>query len=264
MTRILFAALCALALVPFIPASLALASVPAHCVGCDFARSDLHGQHFDNVSYVGADFSGANLQGASFRHAKLVGSDFKNADLRNADLTGADLTGVALHGAKLAGATFTDVRATGVDMRGIGAGLTDAQLRGLFGNCTGCDAQDADLAGRDLSGVKLTGANLRRANAAGTRFTGANLVGIEFERADLHGADFGGAGVCWYNTEISDGSYRSEDPQCLDLRDANVRGANFRGAKICSDEHDGQRCKPVDAAMLRKLSRSPLDGAILP
>lgn len=267
MTRIVFAALCALALVSYASARPAVASVPAHCVGCDFSHSDQHGKDFEGVSYVGADFSGANLQHADFRNAKLVGADFKDADLTGADLSNANLIGVALRGAKLAGANLTNVKATGVDVRGVGEGLTDAQLRGLFGHCTGCDAAGANVSGRDLSGVKMVGADMRNANAGRTRFTNADLVGVAFQNADLHDSDFGGAAVCWYNGDYrSDGSYGSytrSDPQCLDLAGANVSGADFRTAKICSGDRE-RKCSTVDASMLRKLSHSSLAGALLP
>lgn len=264
MIRIVLAALVALASVPITPTLAAAASIPRHCVGCDFANSDLHAQNFEGVSYVGADFSHANLRNANFRDAKLVGVDFKDAELTNADLSNAVLTGVALHGAKLSGAKLSNIRATGVDVRGVGETLTSEQLRGLLGNCTGCNAEGAHLDGRDLSGIHMIGANLRGATAAGARFADADLVGAEFADADLHDADFRNAAICWHNTDVTNGTDHGDDPSCINLLGANVRGANFRGAEICSDGRRARECSAVDAATLRKRSHSQLEGALLP
>src|SRR5689334_3816750 len=104
--------------------------LPGNCTGCDFSNRDLRGADLANVTYVGVDFSGADLRNVNFSNARLTGVDFDHAKLHGARFTGASLVGV--------------------DLRGAVTGLNDEDLRGLFHNCVGCDAKDAQLAGRDL------------------------------------------------------------------------------------------------------------------
>ena len=133
-------------------------------------------------------------------------------------------------------------------------------------HCVGCDFSHADLHGRNFEGVAYVGADFQGSNlqnASGTRFTNADLVGVDFRSANLRNADFQGSALCWRNV-THDRSARQPEPECADLRDADVHGANFRGVRLC-EEHDGVRnCSNVDAATLKSLSRSPLEGATLP
>ncbi|MBM9538515.1 pentapeptide repeat-containing protein [Desulfobulbus alkaliphilus] len=69
--------------------------------------------------------------------------------------------------------------------------------------CSGCD-----LAGADLTRVKLAGADLEGANLAGVKFVLADLSGANLRNANLQGANLGGA----------------------DLANANLEGANLTGA----------------------------------
>jgi hypothetical protein len=47
------------------------------------------------------------------------------------------------------------------------------------------------------------------------------------------------------------------------FRDANVQGADLRGAQVCRSGREPRSCEPVDASTLRQSSKSNLDGAIL-
>jgi hypothetical protein len=72
----------------------------------------------------------------------------------------------------------------------------DLDLSGV--DLSGCNLQDAPLAGinfegANLEGVDLTGANLRFANLKGARFRGAKLVGVNMHQVHLKGADLRGA-----------------------------------------------------------------------
>ena len=92
----------------------------------------------------------------------------------------------------------------------------------------------------------------------------ANLQGVDFVGADLRDASFRNARLCSHNRVVSDNeSYSDGRIQCADLLNANVRGADFRGVLVCRNGRDPADCKPVDAATLRRGSKSNLDGATL-
>jgi beta-lactamase regulating signal transducer with metallopeptidase domain len=78
------------------------------CIGCDFARRDLHGMDLSDLSLVGDDFSYANLRGVNLHGSKLTGIDLSHSDLDDADLSdtllrGVDLSHASMHGANTSG-----------------------------------------------------------------------------------------------------------------------------------------------------------------
>jgi uncharacterized protein YjbI with pentapeptide repeats len=68
----------------------------ARCIGCDFARADLHGMDMHGTALIGADFHDANLEKVNFNGATLCsGNDRKSCiELRGARIGGADFRNV--------------------------------------------------------------------------------------------------------------------------------------------------------------------------
>jgi uncharacterized protein YjbI with pentapeptide repeats len=247
------------------PARSITPGLPANCTGCSFGGRDLRGADLSGVSYTGADFARTDLRDANLRGARLTGASFRDADLRGANFDGAELIGISLRGAKLAGARFGGSNLTGVDLRGVIDGSSDVDARGLLHSCTGCDLQDAVLNGRDLSGIAIVGADLKDARARGTNFRGSDIRGMDVANADLRDANLRDVRLCTSGNGFQTNRY-PDGIDCGDFSNANVRGADFRGALICAQNQPDRRttCKPVDAATLRLHSRSKLDGATLP
>lgn len=93
--------------------------------------------------------------------------------------------------------------------------------------CPSCD-----LAGADLTRLKLAGANLEGANLAGAKFSLADLSGANLRNANLQGANLGGA-----------------DLANADLEGANLTGAVLEGAFLATAKMTGSiQTRPGRAA----------------
>ena len=93
--------------------------------------------------------------------------------------------------------------------------------------CPSCD-----LAGADLTRIKLAGANLEGANLAGVKFSLADLSGANLRNANLQGANLGGA-----------------DLANADLEGANLTGALLEGAFLATAKMTGSiQTRPGRAA----------------
>jgi uncharacterized protein YjbI with pentapeptide repeats len=161
----------------------------------DLRLVDLSGE---NLSY--ADLRGCNLTDARFGEF-LVGVQLDHADLRRANLIGAQLVGGSLQEADVRGANMTGANLLGANLRKaklgeaklIGANLSTTMIgRGPFVEGRqfsfpgkGCDLEDADLTGADLSMANLTDARFIGATLTGANLSKAVLVGTDFRRADL-------------------------------------------------------------------------------
>ncbi|MBI5851700.1 MAG: pentapeptide repeat-containing protein [Planctomycetes bacterium] len=198
----------------------------------------------DGAVIPGIDLSGRRLFGSFdrcvLRRACLRGADLGSADLRKASLDGADLSECVAIGARHARLDLRSVRLDGacfddVDLRLANlAGLTIRALR----------AQRANFADADLSATRCQGADLR-----GARFTGARLAMFDAEDADLRDADLRratfhmgssrsglvpsdlaseGSRTGFYTDESLEDSFQAPE----DVRKANLRGADLRGAKL--------------------------------
>jgi uncharacterized protein YjbI with pentapeptide repeats len=212
---------------------------PGFCMGCSFAGSDLTGNDFANVLYVGANFAGSVLARASFRNAKLIAANFKGADLNGASLDGVQCTACNFSGAKLDDATFGGAQIVAANFTGADLPQSNDALRALFAGCYVCGFQNASLAGRDLST--------------------ATLVGLDFSQADARGTKFDGSTLCWYEL---DGGVRT--PKCVTLSGARVEGASFKNVRICDDPRQALGCSAATADLLRRGTGSDLTGATLP
>ncbi len=214
-------------------------AVPKFCAGCNYAAAQLAGSDFTRVTYIGVNFEKANLGGVSFRNARILAANFENANLRNAAFDGAQCTACNFIGAKLDGATFTGVQMVAANFKNFAASVTDEQLRQLLAGCISCNFAGGKLAGRDLSAIPL--------------------ISVDLSGADLQGTRFDGSVLCW---DVINETQRQ--PACDKFGGAQTSATSFAGVLICDDPMDRSTCKPVDAAMLRANTGSPLSGAALP
>jgi uncharacterized protein YjbI with pentapeptide repeats len=76
----------------------------------------------------------------------------------------------------------------------------------------------------------------------------------------LRNADLRNARLCFRDNHRDDFGDRIG---CIDLRGADVHGADLRGALICENGREPRSCQPVDAQTLRQYTKSTLDGALL-
>lgn len=217
--------------------------------GADFGQADLRdvdarGALLQDCNLRGARATGALLHGALLTRSILDGAVFADADLRNVDLTGAsctdvDCTGATLDGALLAGTDLRTVTLRGASL--IEADLRRCQLEGVelpvamtrscleHANLTGSIVSDGDLRHASLYGallgavdwpnVDLRGADLRRA----TFHMGSSRSGLLFSGIASDGSRTG-----FYSDDSLDDHFKTPE----EVRKANLRGADLRGARI--------------------------------
>ena len=217
----------------------AASAVPKFCAGCNYAGAKLAGADFTRAAYIGTNFAGADLSGASFRNARIVAANFENADLRNTAFDGVQCTACNFIGAKFDGATFTGAQMMAANFKSFAASVPDEQVRQLLAGCVSCNFAGSQLAGRDLTGIAL--------------------LSVDFSGANLQGTRFDGSVLCWY---VRNGT--QQRPACDKMSDAQTSAASFAGVLLCDNPMERSTCVPVDAAMLRANTLSPLSGAALP
>jgi uncharacterized protein YjbI with pentapeptide repeats len=214
-------------------------AVPKFCAGCNYAGANLAGADFTRAAYIGTNFAGTNLNGASFRNARILAANFENADLRNAAFDGVQCTACNFIGARFDGASFTGAQMMAANFKNFSASVTDEQLRQLLAGCVSCNFGGSQLAGRNLTEIPL--------------------ISVDFSGANLQGTRFDGSVLCW---NVVNGTQRR--PACDKMADAQTSAASFAGVLLCDNPMDRGTCVPVDAAMLRANTGSPLSGAALP
>jgi uncharacterized protein YjbI with pentapeptide repeats/energy-coupling factor transporter ATP-binding protein EcfA2 len=198
--------------------------------GADLQRAQLEG-----ASLRGVEFHSSDLMGACFLQADLTGAMFQRARIAEADFTGANLEAAGLSGLRLRGATFSGARFPRADL-------------------DGCDLEYLCLPGTDFSNTilrnaLLTGAWMPEARFENAALCNAGLADINWEGADLRNADLRGASfhagssrsglvgspiACegsrtGFYTDESEEQYFKAPEQ---IRKANLRGADLRGARV--------------------------------
>jgi uncharacterized protein YjbI with pentapeptide repeats len=213
------------------------APVAKFCTGCDFSGASLQSSDYSGGTYIGNNFERADLRNSSFRQATLVAANFQGADLRGVAFDASQCTACNFDGAKLDGATFAGSRMVAGNFAGFSASVTDAALRDLLGGCVSCN---------------FTGANLSARN-----FSGLTLISVDFTKADLRGTDFSGAALCWYTV-----TQKKRTVACDSFAGANVSAANLSNVVVCENPLERQGCSIVDDDLLRRYTKSALDGAL--
>lgn len=239
-------------------------------VEADFIAANLVNASLEKTLANGAVFDGANLHGANLTNivlesASLVDADLRSCELHSANLRCADLTGAILCRANLSEAKFAGAILDNIDMSG--CNLTGADARRIdfrTAQLVGANMERAWLNGANLEdvvwpGATLTKAGLRGAHMTGSRMnsgnlceadlSGAGLGEVDWEDADLRKANLSGAtfhmgssrsGLVdspiasegsrtgFYTDELEDLYFKTPE----EVRKANLRGADLRGASI--------------------------------
>jgi uncharacterized protein YjbI with pentapeptide repeats len=222
-----------------------LEALGANLAGADMAHVHAQAARFIEANLESACLSEAYLKDTSFRAANLIGADFRGANLTKAVLLAAKLTDADFSGADLSEAVLTDVRLR--DTRFTAARLRKARLER-------CDLEDVNLDRADCRQAKLEGALLTGSSAEDADFSDAilrqtGLADVNWERAILRGADLSGAtfhmgttrsGLVgspiasegsrtgFYTDDYEDRYFKAPE----EIRKANLRGADLRGARI--------------------------------
>ncbi|HEY2251603.1 MAG TPA: pentapeptide repeat-containing protein, partial [Planctomycetaceae bacterium] len=175
---------------------------------------------------------GPRLYGAFLRDAAWPGIDLSRFEFGYADLSGSDLTGAKLD---VAFAAFANLRA---------ATLTSASMEQIY-------ADDACLAGADLSHVLASRRQFQNANAERACFEGAMLKGASFHGANLKGARF-------VRANLSGAGLVAAEIEGADFSQVEFRGARLTGLVLSKAEF--RQCSFREAQLLR----CDLEGMVLP
>lgn len=200
-----------------------------------FRKGDLRRAEFANARFHLCWFEDADLREARLTEARIERCAFDRALLEGVDMTGARVVRSLLERA--------DLRATKLDR----ARMHECWLR--HANLEGSAAAALDLSGSTLANALLTGTHWPNADLRGVQLVGAGLNGIDWSGSDLRGADFTGAifqlgstrsgllvgAPAMWGTKTGfytidwerDGRRPPEQ-----IRVANLRGADLRGAKV--------------------------------
>jgi uncharacterized protein YjbI with pentapeptide repeats len=216
----------------------------------DFMAADLSYARAEEAVFHAARLVGANLEGALCCGANFTGADMSNARCQRGNFSKANFTRAVLTGADFSQANLTSANLFAQSLRRTdftGANFTESYLKRCdleYMRLPGCNFKNADLWGAHLTGSDMSGACFRLTNL---RETG--LAEIEWERADLRGADLTGAtfhlgssrsGLVdsfiasegtrtgFYTDEYLEQGFKSPE----EIRKANLRGADLRGAKV--------------------------------
>jgi len=201
----------------------------------EFQRVNARSATFEGALLSRASFQGARLGGAIFARAQLRSACFLDADIDGADFSQADLSEACLKGLPLKLAEFRQ------------CSFRKALLDGC--DLEGTSLPGADFAGACLSGALLTDTTMPDADFQGADLSNTGLAGIDWERANLYNADLWGASfhmgssrsglvdspiasfgtrTGFYTDDYNEQDFKSPE----EIRKANLRGCDLRGAKI--------------------------------
>ncbi len=222
----------------------------ALAAGASFEGANLRHANLYQISMEGASLRGADLRGCNLGKAKLCQADLVGACLREANLGEADLVGATIANVDLSGSNLRKVDARRVDFRGVNlaeADMNQASLNGAnfeFVVWRNAALHRAGLHGAHLTGSCLSDADLREANLRGARlgeidWEDANLRHANLSRATFHmGSSRSGLVNSPIASEGSRTGFYTDDLEELyfkspeEVRKANLRGADLRGANI--------------------------------
>lgn len=198
--------------------------------GANFTSADLEDARLDGASLVGAVLTRANLQRADLRNARLLATDLEETDLRGARLEGAELLELKLNTAQLLGAVFVGARLSECNLEGVTipmANFARARLDRVYLTNSFLPHvifKDAWLTECGLAGIDWEGADLRNAVLTGSTFhMGSSRNGLVGSTLASEGSRTG-----FYTDDFEDLKHKPPE----EIRKANLRGADLRGAQI--------------------------------
>lgn len=218
--------------------------------GANFAAAEMTRLHGEQVIWNRARLAFAILTEARLEDSRFLAADLSNSVCRAASFHRCHFTGARLAAADFCDADFSDAILSELD-------LTVARFdRANF--------QGAHMARCSLEGMELPDADFRRANLHDAIFTdsimpladfshailfGAKLANVDWEGANLRGADLTnatfhmgssrsglvgssiasyGSRTGFYTDELHEQDFKAPE----EIRKANLRGADLRGARI--------------------------------
>lgn len=217
---------------------------------CDMDGADMREARMDGAYLLRASLNRAHLENAYLAGSKLFQSRTTGARFCGANLRSAEFFRVAIAGADFSGADLTEARLDGVDFREVrldGATLARAMLRGC--DFEYVEIESPDFRGANLGESYLTGSKMTRANFRQASLRRTGLSDIHWEHADLRDADLTeasfhlgssrsglvgsviaseGSRTGFYTDEYLEQDFKSPE----EIRKANLRGADLRGAKV--------------------------------
>lgn len=257
----------------------------AFMFGADLTKAIARQTNFAGASLELARMNGALLwlssfEGANLWEAVLVDASLSQANLSRACLRGADLTRATLNRARLDDADLRGANLTNATARECAFRLARLQgtvfVRAELHSCDfeGADLTEPDFTGADLRGAWFTSSVLRRARFKRANLAETGLADVEWEDADLRDADFTnasfhmgssrsglvgspiaseGSRTGFYTDESLEDGFRAPE----DVRKANLRRADLRGAKVSGTDWylvdlRGARYTPRQEAHFRK------------
>jgi uncharacterized protein YjbI with pentapeptide repeats len=209
----------------------------SECVGrgASFCSANLTCANFVGARLKKCDFSDANLTLADFRRARLKYCIFQGANLDEADFSHADLFHTDFRLLDLTMATFE-----GASFRS--AKMYQCQMQAM--HLPGANFQSAILAEADLTGSIMPHANFSNAMLQHAKLAEVEWEWVDLRNADMRGATFHmgssrsglvgssipmyGSRTGFYTDDFGEQDFKAPE----EIRTANLRGADLRGAKI--------------------------------
>ena len=237
----------------------------AKFAGANFRQATLSAFDATKASFIGADLAELRGKFVTFTLSDLSFADLTDAKIENSTFLRANLSGAVLHGAELSGCCFVDACLDEADFTDANLEFSNFSHRNLsVANFAGARFYRAVLQGSCLEGMSLPHASFESASLVGAEMTGsvmpganfvradlraARLAEVEWELADLRNANLAGAtfhmgsarsglvGVSipmygsrtgFYTDELHEQDFKAPE----EIRKANLRGADLRGATI--------------------------------
>jgi uncharacterized protein YjbI with pentapeptide repeats/stress response protein SCP2 len=230
-----------------------------------------------------ANLSKANLTGLNLSKLELMEADLSNADLSKTNLFEANLEGANLEGAKLQQAlynarttfpkSFNPIKA-GAYLIAPNASLPKANLAGVDLSqvkLSAANLQGANLSSTNLNGAQLSEANLSEANLSGANLTKANLMGAKLLQANLSKTNLSealliGANLTATNlteANLMQANLHNANLTVTDLSGANLENAQTYGANFSHANLEKANMKGANMSGAN-LEKAKLTGAIMP
>lgn len=194
------------------------------------ASAHLTEAHLEDSRFLGADLSNAICRSASFHRCHFTNARLEEADFRDADLSYAILSELDLTGARFDRANFQGAHMVRCCLEGME--LADAEFHRA--NLHDAIFTDSIMPLADFSQAILFGAKLANVDWEGANLRGADLTNATFHmgssRSGLVGSSIAsyGSRTGFYTDELHEQDFKAPE----EIRKANLRGADLRGARI--------------------------------